>query len=957
MIKYLYIFIFLTSFFANAQQKGVIQGKVLDKKDNTSIPFVNVFLEGTTIGTQTNQEGSFTLKNIPIGNYRLVASMIGYTPSVLNITISDKDINIQIILSEDIKALNEVKITGSRDKVWEKQYKEFEREFLGNDFNKNEIKVLNKEVIDFTFDKQTKTFTAQANQPIIIENLKLGYRQTYILHDFEKKSNQLSFKGLGRYEIMETTNSKQKAQWEENRIVAYQGSLKHFLVSLLNNKLKEEGFKAFFLNIDSTKLVGGPMYFDFKPRDIITPTSTTNLYNLSIKKPMLVVYENERLSPQFSEIKQLSEIIFSTEGNLLDSYSIGISGRMSEKRLANSLPLDFGLTENKTITNYSNSPKLPKNLQNSINITREAINITGIQSNYLAGETIQLSTVTSEFSLKEFPPQNDSTDVILLSVPIYVEFINLESGKLLNRFILKSDEGKVDLAFPTLITLPTGNYQIRAYTNWMRNFSENSFFKQNFTIFSQNYKKEMPVSPPKVILDTLIVHIEGGHLVEKLKSKIAIETKDNLAEKISIPFCLLNSKNDTLTSSETDSNGIATFDIVPQSKENYRIIAKNKTFIFPNAQPKGTTFTVDNLSSKEKIRVFIQTNEISNDTLSLILVSNNRVVYWKSFQNNKQSLLVNIPKNNLNGKIICFLTNNEGKELCERTIEVFSNEITIDNLANDKFLLTRPLSRILFADSLLKYPKERGLTVKGRIIRLDGKEKKIRLSMVLSSIKNDTAKQNVQTFFAEAQSQFTFQNLDFFGKMKATFIAPNSKVILDTLVEIPPIHSYKLPINWQILREREILAELDKRKEKILLENIRKENENIILNEVVVTAKKTDPNAINGISPNIVLEEKRIINQPTMLGLLYMLIPPRKVRFGTGLKVFIDSQELRQDEIDNIDLDITPSNVEKILIFEETIPPMYGRATCAIVIVPRRGASKANFKSNDSFIVEGYYKN
>lgn len=960
-MKFLSILFLIASFLANAQERYTIIGNVSELKTNIPLPFVNVYIEGTSIGIQTNQKGGFSLNNISKGNHRLVASMVGFEPFVQNISILDKNINLQILLKEDIKALNEVKVVGVRDKVWEKHYKQFVREFLGNNYNAKEVKILNKEVLDF--DIKEKSFTAQAIQPLVIENLTLGYKISYILQSFEKKGGSTAYKGLAKYDFIETQNEKQKAYWEKNRIESYQGSVKHFLNAVINNRLKEEGFKAFLLNPDSTHSSKTPTYTELKINDILSYTTIPDEYKLTLNKSIMIVYENDHIIPQFSKITQLSKIIVNKRGDLFDPYSVSVSGDIGEKRFANLLPTDFELSEERIAIKSPNLPQLPQ-LPQKIKIltqfSREIISIEGIHPYYLAGETIRLKTFVAERRLKASLSQNTEESIpSQLSVPLYVEFIDIMQRKLLNRFTLKLEAGKADLTFPTTLELPTGNYQIRAYTNWMRNFSQEGFFKQNCTVFSQNYKKEMPIFSTKPILDTLIIHVEGGHLVDNLKSKIAIETKNSFGEKISIPFCMLNSKNDTLTNSQTDSTGIAVFDLLPKSDEVYRITAKNKDFILPSSLPQGTILTVDNLSSKEKLRVFIQTNEISNDTLTLVLLNEGQVVYWKNFQNNKQSLLINIPKNNLYGKINCFLLDKGGNELGERMIEVYPSEITIDNLDKDKRLLTQPLSHFLYVDSSLKYSREKGLTLRGRIIRSDGKEnrKEIKLSMVLSSIKNDTAKQNVQTFFAEAQSQFIFQNIDFFGKMKATFIAPNSKVILDTLVEMPPIHSYKLPINWQILRKNETSAELDKRKEKILLENIRKEKENIILDEVVVTAKKIDPNAINGISPNIVLDEKRIINQPTMSGLLYMLIPPRKNRFGTGLKVFIDTQELRQAEIDNIDFDITPSIVEKILIFEEIIPAIYGRAACAIVIILRRGASRENTQLNETFIVKGYHKN
>ena len=172
----------------------------------------------------------------------------------------------------------------------------------------------------------------------------------------------------------------------------------------------------------------------------------------------------------------------------------------------------------------------------------------------------------------------------------------------------------------------------------------------------------------------------------------------------------------------------------------------------------------------------------------------------------------------------------------------------------------------------------------------------------------------------------------------------------------PPISTSKLTINWSLLDKTESLAELENRKNRIILERIRKEKENTVLEEVVLKAKKSDPNEINGISPSEMVSESRIVNQPTMSNVLNTLILPRKNRFGPGLKVYIENQELSQVEVDNIDLEINPSIVEKILIFEEAIPSNYGRATCAIVIKLRRGAARGNVKPNETYIVEGYYK-
>ncbi|NJO68867.1 MAG: carboxypeptidase-like regulatory domain-containing protein [Bacteroidetes bacterium] len=44
------------------------------------IPFANVVIKGTTIGTVTDETGHFQLVNLPVGNHTVVVSTMGYKP-------------------------------------------------------------------------------------------------------------------------------------------------------------------------------------------------------------------------------------------------------------------------------------------------------------------------------------------------------------------------------------------------------------------------------------------------------------------------------------------------------------------------------------------------------------------------------------------------------------------------------------------------------------------------------------------------------------------------------------------------------------------------------------------------------------------------------------------------------------------------------------------------------------
>jgi len=71
-----------------AQGSGSISGTVLDKTSGEELLFANVQLEGTSFGTSTDEEGKFTIPQIPAGEYTLIATYIGYTQQTMPVTVA-----------------------------------------------------------------------------------------------------------------------------------------------------------------------------------------------------------------------------------------------------------------------------------------------------------------------------------------------------------------------------------------------------------------------------------------------------------------------------------------------------------------------------------------------------------------------------------------------------------------------------------------------------------------------------------------------------------------------------------------------------------------------------------------------------------------------------------------------------------------------------------------------------
>lgn len=111
-LKFLLGLLFFTTFIFS--QNGTVSGTILDKEyNNEPLPFANVIIKGTTIGTSTDDKGKYTLSIKP-GSYVLEIGYLGYETKQIPFTIKagEKKI-IDYTLAADGVQLADVVITHS----------------------------------------------------------------------------------------------------------------------------------------------------------------------------------------------------------------------------------------------------------------------------------------------------------------------------------------------------------------------------------------------------------------------------------------------------------------------------------------------------------------------------------------------------------------------------------------------------------------------------------------------------------------------------------------------------------------------------------------------------------------------------------------------------------------------------------------------------------------------------
>lgn len=317
-----------------------IQGNVYDEKGEP-IFGVSVYVDGSTIGTITNDLGFFALELNSETNASLVFRSMGFITTSVNLKSYSNPIT--IILKEDVKELREVVI--EKNMFTRKQMmKLFKEQFLGiNVAGKNCI-IENEEEIYFDYDRKTLTLTAYSDKPLIIINNYLGYKIEYQLIDFQCKFNKFSmdlefvtqFQFAGNSFFTELLNTKKVFK---RRLNSYEGSTLHFFRNLISNNWNKKEFTLYEgsfitnpqLHFKQTQIENGMYKIEVVPKKSINlKTKLVNQFN--------ILFDNK----EQSKIQFYTTVFYVDSFGVFTNYeNILFSGEIVSKRIGDMLPTNF----------------------------------------------------------------------------------------------------------------------------------------------------------------------------------------------------------------------------------------------------------------------------------------------------------------------------------------------------------------------------------------------------------------------------------------------------------------------------------------------------------------------------------------------------------------------------------------------------------------------------------------
>jgi hypothetical protein len=224
--------------------QSLLKGKVINEETKEPLPSVSVYLNNTTNGTISDKNGNFTIQNLPLGKFRLIASSIGYITYAKLIDTRVNSSEMVILMKPKPEELATVTVVPFDSEGWQKWGKLFTELFIGSNPNAVTCRLINPEVIHFRLNED-HTLTAVASEPLKIKNEELGYEIQYKLEEFvyDFTKNVVAYNGYALFKDLSLSHPAKAEKYARKRQEVYDGSLMQFMRVFFTNKLELNGYE------------------------------------------------------------------------------------------------------------------------------------------------------------------------------------------------------------------------------------------------------------------------------------------------------------------------------------------------------------------------------------------------------------------------------------------------------------------------------------------------------------------------------------------------------------------------------------------------------------------------------------------------------------------------------------------------------------------------------------------
>ncbi len=267
-----------------------------------------------------------------------------------------------------------------------------------------------------------------------------------------------------------------------------------------------------------------------------------------------------------------------------------------------------------------------------------------------------------------------------LSGVLYVELISPKDS-VIKRIVLRLTSGIAwgDFALPGKLT--PGNYNIRAYTAWMRNAGPDYFYNQRVNIGGIT-PGELAAPAAKINPDVQFFP-EGGELVNGIRSKVAFKAVNPNGSGENIKGSIIDNEGAMVAEFESTHAGMGIFALLPQPGKTYSakvVLADSRTFTspLPKALDAGYVLSVNN-TRKDSLFLKVSANSPQfqskqNTAFFLVGQSGGEVYYTASGTLKTPVFGARIDKARFPSGIVQFTLFADGQPMNERVVFIQNND-------------------------------------------------------------------------------------------------------------------------------------------------------------------------------------------------------------------------------------------------------------------------------------------
>lgn len=267
----------------------------------------------------------------------------------------------------------------------------------------------------------------------------------------------------------------------------------------------------------------------------------------------------------------------------------------------------------------------------------------------------------------------------------YVELVGSENQVLLHAKVeLSNGFGKGQFNVPP--SIGSGNYYLRAYTRWMKNYSADFFFHQPITIVNTFRRLFDSAQQPNNDIDVQFFP-EGGQWIDGINHKMAFRVIDYSGRGIEFTGTIISSNGDTLNHFKPHQLGIGTFEMTPTVSQEYTALIrhKGKTTVVKLPEVKATGFSLQVADTLSQFKVLIKTKGIADQPVYVLAHTRHKVKFAFNESLKNSSLELVLPKSDLDAGIthITVFTSN-GQPVCERLVFIKPDNKTALSVSVDR---------------------------------------------------------------------------------------------------------------------------------------------------------------------------------------------------------------------------------------------------------------------------------